>query len=70
MELSLKEQQLLADFRQLSTDLQNELLLKLTDLRRYRTNDENLIVPSANQCAIKTPQDRPQESDSDQLITE
>jgi hypothetical protein len=69
MELSLQEQQLLADFRQLSSGHQNDLLLQLASLRRKTDGDENTATP-ANQCAMKKHEEKQPEPDSDQLITE
>jgi hypothetical protein len=70
MELSLQEQQLLADFRQLSSGHKDDLLLHLAALRRKTDGDVIGVAIPSNQCAMKKPEEKQPESDSDQLITE
>ncbi|GAM09206.1 hypothetical protein OR1_01480 [Geobacter sp. OR-1] len=69
MGLSLSEQQLLTDFRQLSPDQQNELLMLLAGLKRKEGSDYPDVAP-ANQCALKNEPEKHPEQDSDQIFTE
>lgn len=71
MELTIRERQLLADFRQLSPAEQDELLQKVSRIKKYSSEKVNGSADQPpNRCQIAAKPDKRPEVASEPIFTE
>ncbi|MSM39863.1 MAG: hypothetical protein GJT30_09630 [Geobacter sp.] len=71
MDLTIQEQQLLADFRRLPTQAQRELMEQLAILqRRHQAGEESPQDQPANQCRLAGQPEKRPEAAKEPIFTE
>ena len=71
MDLTIQEQQLLADFRRLPAQAQRELMDQLTSLKRkHQQGDESPQTQPANQCRLAGQPEKRPEAAKEPIFTE
>jgi len=71
MDLTVQEQQLLADFRRLPTEAQRELMDQLTTLKRkHQAGEESPQAQPTNQCRLAGQPEKRPEAAKEPIFTE